>query len=298
MIQAVEVSKNFDGFEALKSVSATISAGSVYGLVGSNGAGKSTLLRLISGIYKCDHGSILVNGENVYENIAAKKKIAFLSDEPYFFDHHTINDMAKFYSSVYPDFNSGKLEKLRRYFPLDLNKKIRSFSKGMKRQAAVMLSLCCMPEIILMDETFDGLDPIMRQNLKNIIIEEMNDRNICTVISSHNLRELEDVCDYVGLLHKGGIMFERNLEELKSDIFKIQTVLKTKPEREFFVKAGALHYEERASIVSVILKNNKDEIAKLLAPYEPLFLDIIPLTLEEVFIYEMEVVGYDVGQIL
>lgn len=297
MIKAQHLTKTFDGFTALDSLQTTIAPGSIYGLVGSNGSGKSTLLRLIAGVYYPDGGSIQIEGQDVFENTALKNRIFFLSDDLYFLPKSTVNEMAGFYRSVYSNFNEEKFKRLKAIFPIDCTKRISTFSKGMKRQAAIMLALCCMPDYLLLDEAFDGLDPVIRLLVKKLVADEIADRGMTVIITSHNLRELEDLCDHVGLLHKGRILFERELDELKLGLCKVQAVFKEEPDWKS-TGLNIMQNKRQGSIISLLVRGSAEETLAVLQGYNPTFVEAVPLTLEEVFIGEMEGVGYDFNNIL
>lgn len=298
MILMKNVSKAYENVYALNDVNLSIDKGSIYGLIGSNGAGKTTLLKIMSGIYKQDRGSALVESEPVFENVDIKSKLIFIPDNPYFFPQYTIDDMAKFYMNVYESFSSERYKKLKDVFKIGTNKKISSLSKGMKRQVAFWLALSIMPEILVLDEPLDGLDPVMRQKVKNLVIQDVADREMTVVISSHNLRELEDMCDHIGILHKGNVIVEKDIDDLKSDVHKIQVAFKEDIPDEFYNNLNIVYKEERSSVRIFVVKGYKDEIIKHFKQYNPLVLDILPLTLEEIFIYEMGDVGYEAKNII
>ena len=294
MIELKNVTKTFDTFDAVNNVSLTINTGSVFGLLGSNGAGKSTILRLITGIYKQEAGDILIDGQNVYDNVDIKQRIFFINDETFQFASFTIEKLKNLYKSYYPNFSEEIFEKLRNKIKLPLNKKISTFSKGMKRQAIVITGLACQTEYLLLDEAFDGLDPTMRIIVKRMLVDAMLDRKLTTVISSHNLKEINEVCDTVALLHQGKVLFNRELDSVKGNIHKIQAAFAVDYNgKEDFEDIEILHYERTGSVCYLIVKGPEEEIREKLKVKKPLVLDIIPLTLEEIFIYEMEGLGYD-----
>lgn len=298
MIKATNLTKRFDDNVALASLTTEIAAGSIYGLVGSNGAGKSTFLRLIAGVYHADEGSIQVDGQPVFENSQVKDKIFFLADELFFFSNYTMNQMAKFYSGLYANWSQKIYNQLCVTFPVNANKRINTFSKGMQRQVAVILALSTRPEILLLDEAFDGLDPVIRGLVRKILADEVANRGITVIISSHNLRELEDLCDQVGVLHHGKILFQRDIDDLKLGFFKVQCAFKPLPEKAAFSGLDLLQFDTRGSLVNLIARGKRDEILEYIEKMSPLFVETIPLTLEEVFIHEMEAVGYDYSNIL
>lgn len=297
MIQAQQLTKAFDGFVALDNLNTTITEGSIYGLVGSNGSGKSTLLRLISGVYFPNGGWVRIDGKDTYEDPAVKNRIFFLSDDLYFLNKSTVDEMADFYSRTYTNFSREKYEEYRRLFPIDTAKRISTFSKGMKRQAAIMLALSCCPDYLLLDEAFDGLDPVIRLLVKKLIMGEIADRNITVVVTSHNLRELEDLCDHVGLLHKGRILFERELDDLKLGLCKVQAVL---PHEVNWEEAGlnVMQCKRQGSVVNLLVRGPAEESLELVRRAGASFAEAVPLTLEEVFIGEMEGVGYDYDNLI
>lgn len=298
MIEVKNISKVFEDFEALKSVNIKVSKGSIYGLVGSNGAGKTTLIKTLVGIYRQDQGEVLIDGEKVFENIDTKCKITFIPDALYFFTQYSIKDMARFYKRVYSTWDEERYEKLKEAFNIEEKKKIHKLSKGMQRQVAFWLALSCMPELLILDEPLDGLDPVMRQKVKNLIVQDVAERQMTVLISSHNLRELEDLCDHIGILHKGSLILEKELDDLKSDIHKIQVAFKEDIPEEILKDVNILYEERRGSIRLFIVRGKKEEIIKQLNKFEPVILDILPLTLEEIFIYEMGDVGYEIKNII
>ena len=297
MIELKGVTKNFDNFKVLENIDLTIPKGSALGLLGSNGAGKSTILRLLSGIYKAEGGNVLIDGEEVYDNIPIKQKVFFINDETIQFSNFTLNELKNFYKGFYPNFSQELFEKLRNSINLPLNKKLSQFSKGMKRQAIVITALACQTDYLLLDEAFDGLDPTMRIIVKRMIVDAIIDRDLTTIISSHNLKEINEVCDTVALLHEGKIIFSKDLDSVKGNIHKIQTAFPEAYTAEDFSGLQIMHFEKNQSIYYMIIKGDEDEIRKQLAPKNPLILDVIPLSLEEIFIYEMEVLGYDYNKI-
>ena len=297
MIELKGVTKNFDNFKVLENIDLTIPKGSAFGLLGSNGAGKSTILRLLSGIYKAEGGNVLIDGEEVYDNIPIKQKVFFINDETIQFSTFTLNELKNFYKGFYPNFSQELFEKLRNSINLPLNKKLSQFSKGMKRQAIVITALACQTDYLLLDEAFDGLDPTMRIIVKRMIVDAIIDRDLTTIISSHNLKEINEVCDTVALLHEGKIIFSKDLDSVKGNIHKIQTAFPEAYTAEDFSGLQIMHFEKNQSIYYMIIKGDEDEIRKQLAPKNPLILDVIPLSLEEIFIYEMEVLGYDYNKI-
>ncbi|MGI5959809.1 MAG: ABC transporter ATP-binding protein [Massiliimalia sp.] len=293
MIEICETSKQFGGFTALNKITCTIENESIYGLVGSNGAGKSTLLRLIAGVYKADHGVVLVDGENIFENIPKKDCVFYLSDELYFPAQSTILSMAKFYAGYYSRFDWELFQELCRIFPLDIRKSIHTFSKGMQRQAGLILALSTRPKYLLLDEAFDGLDPVVRNAVRRILAESVAKDGSTILISSHNLRELEDLCDHIALLHQGGILLEKDIDSLKMNLCKFHCAFHKAPGREAFEALHLLKFEKKGNLITFTAEGPRDEIETFIEGLNPLFQEALPLTLEEVFIQEMEEAGYD-----
>lgn len=298
MIKTENLSKRFGDFTALNAVSCSIPKGSIYGMVGSNGAGKSTFLRLINGVYKPDSGSIAIDGEPVYENPKIKEIISYIPDTLYFLPGASMNRMAKLYASVYDHFDFQRFKDLTAAFELNPKANIHSFSKGMKRQAAIILSLSCRPDYMFFDETFDGLDPVMRNLVKSLICKDVLERNATAIITSHSLRELEDICDQLALLHKGGLVLESDIENLKTKQFKVQIAFREDFDESRFSGIPHIHFRKSGSVASMIVQSDKDNTVSILNSMSPVLLDILPLTLEEVFTYEMETLGYNFDKVL
>jgi ABC-2 type transport system ATP-binding protein len=299
MIQIKECSKSFDQIHAVSQVSLDIAEGEVFGMVGSNGAGKSTLLRMMAGIMKPDKGEILVDEAPVYENETAKESLFYISDSSYFPANYTPEDMVRYYRNYYPSFDSARFAKLMKQFQLDTKRKIQTFSKGMKKQLLVILGVSAGTKYLLCDETFDGLDPVMRQAVKSLFASEMIGRGFTPVIASHNLRELEDICDHVGLLHKGGILLSKNLEDMKFHLHKVQCVLADPAqEAELAKELEILTIKRQGSLMMITARGTRIEIMQRIQAKNPLFCEIIPLTLEEIFISETEVAGYEIKNLL
>ena len=296
MIEVRNVSKSFDGFKALNQLSINVPTGAIYGLVGPNGAGKSTIIRHITGIYRQDEGEVLVNGEPVFENPNIKKDIAYIPDDVFFFAQSTIKDMMRFYKGVCPSFSVERYEKLRRAFDLNENSKMRSLSKGMQKQAAFWLMVSMCPKVLVLDEPVDGLDPVMRRQVWGILMADVAENGTTVLVSSHNLRELEDVCDHVGIMNKGKLLLERNLSDLQDNIAKVQLAL---PEgKNLPQELKVLHHSSTGRLQTIIVRGKAEEITNQLATCEPLFMDVIPLSLEEVFIYELGGEHYEVKDII
>lgn len=292
MIEVKALTKRFGDFTALDNVTCNIPEGCIYGMVGSNGAGKSTLLRLISGVYRPDAGEVFIDGQPVYENKTVKARIAFVPDDLFFLGGADMRRMAQLYAAAYPAFDKARFEALTAAFKLDPKKPLSAFSKGMKRQAAIILSLSSRPKYIFFDETFDGLDPIMRTLVKKLIVEDVLDRHATAIITSHSLRELEDTCDQLALLHKGGLVLESDVQNLKTSLFKIQIAFNHEYDRDLFEGLDILHYTRHGSVASFIVRGDREQTVATLQAKLPVLLDVLPLSLEEVFTYEMEALGY------
>ncbi|MGN0493203.1 MAG: ABC transporter ATP-binding protein, partial [Acutalibacteraceae bacterium] len=292
------LTKIFEGKKALDAVDLTVEDGSIYGLVGSNGSGKSTLLRLAAGIYMPDGGDITADGERIFDNFLQKKQIAYLGDTPYFMPNASINELARFYRLMYPSFDNKLYNRLLEIFPLDYKARIATMSKGMQRQAALIMAIASSPKYLLLDEAFDGLDPVIRKVLKNILIEGAESRSMTTVIASHNLRELEDLCDHVGLIHGGKILFSDEVEKLKGKLHKVQAAFSQIPEVSVFSGLDLLKVERSGSIIQMIVRGDEEEIMRYINRLSPIFSECIEPTLEEMFVYELEVTGYDVKSII
>ena len=285
MIEVRELRKSFDGFEALRGLNIHVPRGAVYGLVGPNGAGKSTVIRHLAGIYRQDSGEVLIGGEPVYENPAVKAKLAYIPDDIFYFGAATIRDMKNLYRAMIPTFSDERFEKLREAFPLDEKRAMRRLSKGMQKQAAFWIALSCCPEVILLDEPVDGLDPVMRRQVWSLLLQDVSERGTTVLVSSHNLRELEDVCDHVGIMDKGKMLLERPLEALQENTVKIQLAL---PDgAELPEGLDILHETQTGRLRQLILRGNGDELTARLSACNPFFLDALPLSLEEIFIYEL-----------
>ncbi len=299
MIDITDVYKTYEGSPAVSNLSLHMKGGEVFGLLGTNGAGKTTLLRMIAGIIKADSGSITIDGLPVYDNPVVKEKFFFIPDELYFLPHSRGRDMARHYAGIYPDFSTEEFNTMMERFGLDPARRINSFSKGMKKQLAVVLGLSSHTRYLLCDETFDGLDPVMRQATKSLIAVAMEERSLTTVMTSHNLRELEDVCDHVGLLHKGGVLLSKDIEDLKIGVQKLQVV--------YADEDDSYNAEERMSILDhkrqgrlhvYVARQTPDELDEIFDDIDTVLYEILPLTLEEIFISETEVVGYDIQKII
>lgn len=297
MIEVKNVVKTFDGFRALDDLTMTVPHGAVYGLVGPNGAGKSTIIRHLAGIYRQDSGDVLVDGQPVYENIAVKSRMAVIGDDWYYFPQSGIREMAKFLAGIYPDFSWERYEKLKQVFPLDEKMMLRRMSKGMQKQAAFWLMVCCMPEYLILDEPVDGLDPVMRRQVWSLLLGDVAERGTTVLVSSHNLRELEDVCDHVGIMDHGHVLLERSLAQLQDNMVKLQVVFPDGME-DVPAELPVLHASKLGRVHTLIMRMNAQEATERLMAYSPLLVDAIPLTLEEIFIYELGGADYAVKDIV
>ena len=299
MIEAKNLCKSFGKIKAVDDVTLSIADGRVFGLIGTNGAGKSTFLRMAAGVLKPDKGSIEINGRAIYEEPEVKEDFFYISDDMYFFPNSTPDAMSAFFEKIYPKYDRSRYRKLMDDFSLSGRRKINTFSKGMKKQLSIILGLSAMTKYMYCDETFDGLDPVMRQGVKSLFASDMADRGFTPVIASHNLRELEDICDCVGLLHKGGILLSEDLDEVKADIHKLQCVLPKETDMDALKKDLNILVEERkGSLCTFTIRGNEDQIMKTIQDYEPLFAEMLPLSLEEIFISETGVTGYDIKKFI
>lgn len=298
MIKAVELTKKFGNKTALDNITFKIPDGSVFGLVGSNGSGKSTLLRLIAGIYPADSGRLEMNGISVFNNPTVKAQIAFLGDLPYFLPQTNLDEMASLYHKMYPSFSLEEYARLLEIFPLNRKSKLSSFSKGMQRQASLILALSSKPRYILLDEAFDGLDVVMRKVLINLLLEGIEKNGITAVVSSHNLREIEEMCDHIAVIHEGKMIASGSIDEAKEKIHKFQAAFNSVPELSVFDKLDILKIERNGSLLQFVAKGDAEEIKSYINKFNPIFLECIEPTLEETFIYELEVLGYDIKNIL
>ncbi len=292
MIKTEKLTKKFGTYTALQDISCTIQDGCIYGMVGSNGAGKSTFLRILSGVYKADGGTALLDGEPIYENAAAKGQIMFVPDELYYINGASMNRMAALYQSMYPNFNRDRYHELTKELGLDPKKSLNTFSKGMRRQAITVLALAASPKYIFFDETFDGMDPVVRNYVKKLICQDVIDRGATAIITSHSLRELEDTCDQLALLHRGGLVLESDIQNLKTSQFKIQIAFREEYDKSKFSALDLVHFIKHGSVANLIVRGTQEETLDVLRPMNPALLEVLPLTLEEVFTYEMEALGY------
>ena len=292
MLEAKNVVKTFDGFRALDGVSMTVPQGAVYGLVGPNGAGKSTIIRHFTGIYRPDSGEITLDGQPVYENPAVKGRMAAIPDDWYFFPQASIREMARLYAGTHPFFSWDRYHKLREVFPLSEKQPLRRMSKGMQKQAAFWLTMSCMPEVLVLDEPVDGLDPVMRRQVWSLLLGDVADRGTTVLVSSHNLRELEDVCDYVGIMNRGKMLLEKSLADMQGSTVKLQLVGDAPQELDI------LNATVSGRLKTLIVRGEAEEVGAKMAACKPAYFDVLPLSLEEIFIYELGGVDYEIKDIL
>ena len=298
MIEVKNVVKSFDGFRALDGLTMTVPKGAVYGLVGPNGAGKSTIIRHLAGIYRQDSGEVLLDGQPVYESPAVKRRMTVIGDDWYYFPQANIREMARFFAGMYPAFSWERYEKLKQVFPLDEKMMLRRMSKGMQKQAAFWLTVCCMPEYLILDEPVDGLDPVMRRQVWSLLLGDVAERGTTVLVSSHNLRELEDVCDHVGILNKGRVLLERSLSDLQDNTVKLQVAYQGVTEPVLPAELNILHRSHVGRVYTYIVRGSSEEILRRMQITDPVLLESIPLTLEEIFIYELGGVEYAAKDIL
>ncbi len=285
MIEIRSLVKSFDGFRALDGLDLTVPDGAVYGLCGSNGAGKSTAIRHLAGILRQDSGEVLVGGKEVFENPELKGRIAYIPDEVFFYTQATIHDMMKLYRDVFPHFSKERFEKLGSAFEIDPKRLIRKLSKGMQKQAAFWLALSTTPDFLLLDEPVDGLDPLMRRQIWSVLLADVAERGTTVLVSSHNLRELEDVCDHVGIVDRGKMLLERSLSDLQENMVKIQAVFREG--QAIPPELDVVHTSSTGRLQQLVIRGKADEVSRIIEETEPVYMDVIPLTLEEIFIYEM-----------
>lgn len=293
MIKVKGLVKTFDGFWALDGIDMNVEKGSIYGLIGPNGAGKTTLINHLSGAYRQNGGTIEIDGEPVWENDGIKQRVLVINDEWFYFGSFTVKEMANFYKSMYKNFDEKRYEKLGTLLNIDEKKQIRRLSKGMKKQVAFRIVLSCMPEVLILDEPLDGLDPVMRKQIMNVIISDVAEREMTVVVSSHNLRELEDICDHVGIIHKGKMVMEKSLDDIKGNVLKIQLAFADGFPSKVENELNILHRSSTGSVHTLIVKGTESEISSTIKAYSPVVFDTVSLTLEEVFIYELGGLGYD-----
>lgn len=298
MIEIRDLVKNFGSHAALKGLNTEFKRGTIYGLVGANGSGKSTFLRHLAGVYYSDSGEVKALDQQIYDNPAIKNKIFFVSDDLYFLPGATVDDMAAFYSNMYPKWDASLYLKLGTMFPIPKNKKINTFSKGMKRQAALILALSARPDCLLLDEAFDGLDPVVRFSVRRVIADQILEDNMLVVISSHNLRELEDFCDAVGLLHEGRMLMEFTMDNMKSSFVKVHAAFKNVIPELKLDGIRVVSQSQTGGLITLICQAKEEDIIGAMEKLNPAFVEAVPLTLEEVFVYEMEAAGYGYAKVL
>ena len=298
MIKVKNVVKTFGDFTALDNLNINIEKGSVYGLIGPNGAGKTTILKILAGVYKNNSGKVTIDGQSVFENMQIKERLTFISDDLFFYSTYTIKDTAKYYAGLYKNWSWERFESLKEIFKIDVNRKVRRLSKGMQKQVAFWLSISAQPDIMLLDEPVDGLDPVMRRNVWRLMLQDVAERGTTVLVSSHNLRELEDICDHVGIMHNGRIVLEKALDDVKGNTHKLQVAFEGDVSVDLISQIRPIHRETYGSVNIFIVKGDSDEIVKTVRGYSPLICDILPLTLEEVFIYELGGLGYEFENII
>lgn len=297
MIRVENVTKHFDKYRVLDSISLHVPKGAIYGLVGPNGAGKTTVINHITGVYKPESGVVTIGGKNVFDS-AETDNVISIADDWFFYNAYSIKEMAQFYKNIYQRFDEKKYEELRDIFALDEKRQIRKLSKGMKKQVAFILSLSAKPDVLILDEPLDGLDPVMRKQVLNLMIAEVADREMTVLVSSHNLRELEDICDHVGIIHDGKMILEKPLDDLKGNVHKYQTVFNDKFPAELMADKSVMNVSNAGSVYNIIIKGEAEKCEELIKTYSPILAERVSLTLEEIFIYELGGVGYDCKNIL
>lgn len=290
--------KSFGKNTAVENIDLSITEGTIHGLLGSNGAGKTTLMKVLSGIYKADSGTVSYDGQNIYENPDIKSDVIFMHDIPFFFKGASLKKMAKFYKAMYKNGSDERFLQLSSHFGIAPDKQLNQLSKGMKRQAAFILAFSARPKVMLLDEPFDGLDPIMRKQVKNILMQDIANHGMTVVASSHNLREMEDLCDSVSIMHDGKILFHKELTDIRGTHCKLQIAFKELPEDKFFTDLNVVHHKVKGRIITCIVKGDISNLEEKVTKYNPLMYDILPLTLEEIFTYEMGELGYEISNII
>lgn len=298
MIEIKNLSKAFDKNFALKKLNFQVGDGSVFALVGSNGSGKSTLLRTVSGVYEPTAGEVLVDGKPIFENPQLKDKVYFVADVPFFYNGTTLDNASNLLSKIYSGWSEETYLRLCSIFPIDRRGKLINMSKGMQRQASLILALSSKPKYLLLDEIFDGLDPVIRRLVKQLIISDVSDRGMSVIIASHNMRELEDICDHIAFLHRGTLVAEDDVDEIKTQVHKFQAAFNKEFDQEKIIGGlELLGFKRSGNLISFTAKGNKEDIEKIIKEQEPVFMEALPLTLEEIFMCEMEVAGYDIENI-
>lgn len=298
MIDICNISKSFGDVKALDKLTVQIPTASVFGLVGSNGSGKSTLLRILSGVYIPDKGKIMIDDEDITDNPGVRGRCCFVSDFPYFSNHATVENTAILYREMYPNWSDKKFKELSKAFRLKMKTKIITMSKGMQRQVAITLALSACPKYLFLDEIFDGLDPVVRQLVKKLLIGEIAENSMTVVIASHNLRELEDMCDHMGFLHCGGLLLERELDSLKLELYRIQAAFSQPLSQELLKPLDIVDVKNTGNLYTLVVRGNINDINSYINSLNPVFVQALPLTLEEIFISEMEAAGYDIDHII
>ncbi len=298
MIEVLNVTKKFDSFVALDHTSMHVPKGAIYGLVGPNGAGKSTIIRHITGAYRQDEGEIRVKGAPVYEDASIKACMAYIPDDIFYFNQASLKDMMKFYRDMYQKFDTDLYNRLQECFPsVNQKRAIRRLSKGMQKQVAFWLAICCRPELLILDEPVDGLDPVMRRQIWSILMSDVAEHGTTVLVSSHNLRELEDVCDHVGIMHHGKVIMEKSLDDLQGSVSKIQVAFESEQFPSFPEGLDILHSSQAGRVHTLIIRGEQEQLRSQIASMRPILLDILPLTLEEIFIYELGGAEYEVKDI-
>ena len=298
MIRIKNISKSFGTIKAVNQMDLTIQNGLVFGMLGTNGAGKSTLLRMMAGILKPDSGQIYIDGEPVWDNPKAKSKCFYISDDQFYYPNATPSDLISFYKNYYPTFDETRFREMLNHFDLDDTRKINTFSKGMKKQVSILLGICANVPYLLCDETFDGLDPVMRQAIKSLFEKEIGERELTPIIASHNLRELEDICDHIGILHKGGVLLSKDLEDLRCNLLKVQCVLPPETDEQLKQSLDILKIQRRGKLLTMTVRGQEEAVMNVIKSFEPIYYESLPLTLEEIFISETEVAGYDMQNLI
>ena len=293
MIKVNDVVKTFGDFKALNGANINVEKGSVYGLVGPIGAGKTTVIKTLTGVYRPDSGKITIDGEDVYENTKIKSRMMYVSDALYFFPGYSIKDMASYYRGIYPDWSDERFHALNDIFKIDTKRVVRRLSKGMQKQVAFWLALSANPDVMILDEPVDGLDPVMRKNVWRLMLADVAERELTVLVSSHNLRELEDVCDHVGIMNNGVVVIEKGIDEVKGNIHKVQTAFRDGIPEKLCNELDILKHEKHGSVDMLILRGGYTELEERIKAYSPLILDVVPLSLEEIFIYEMGGMDYE-----
>ncbi|OWZ84996.1 ABC transporter ATP-binding protein [Natranaerobius trueperi] len=296
MIEVNNLTKYFGPFKVLDDINISIKPGSIYGLLGPNGAGKTTLIKHLAGVYRPDSGTVKIIDEQVYENPKVKSSLIYIPDDLYFFNQYSIKEASKFYARIYPNWNQERFDSLKEYFPLDINNRISKLSKGMQKQVAFWLGICTMPKVMILDEPVDGLDPVMRKKIWNLMLQDVSERKTTILVSSHNLRELEDVCCHIGIIYDGKMVVQRELDNLKTNIHKIQVAFES-DFNQLLQGFEVLHNSKNGSVNTLVVRGDKEELLNTLKKANPLILDVLSLTLEEVFIYELGGLGYEINNV-